>query len=199
MIIATNEYSQGHTPEAQAMLDQAVSAVSQKAGTDSTELATTLSQVAMYAQGMSDYQRAETDLRRAIAIREKTNGPSDRELSNDLTILGNLCEARGRNQEAMELFQRAISTREVVQHDDPILLSPLEHLAVMYQNMGRNEEAESAFLRLLQLMEGQFGLNSPTLIDPLSKLVSLYHTMGKTASEERTRARLQAIQARTAK
>jgi hypothetical protein len=199
MIIATNEYSQGHTPEAQAMLDQAVSAVSQKAGPDSTELATTLSQIAMYAQGMSDYQRAETDLRRAIAIREKTNGPSDRELSNYLTILGGVCQARGRNQEAMELYQRAISTREVVQHDDPILLSPLEHLGVMYQNMGRNDEAETTFLRLLQLMESQFGLNSPALTDPLSKLVGLYHVMGKTASEESTQARLQAIQTRAAK
>jgi len=99
----------------------------------------------------------------------------------------------------MELYQRAISTREVVQHDDPILLSPLEHLGVMYQNMGRNDEAETTFLRLLQLMESQFGLNSPALTDPLSKLVGLYHVMGKTASEESTQARLQAIQTRAAK
>jgi len=199
LIIANNEYYQGHIPEAQAMLDRAVSAVSQRAGPDSIELASTLAQAAMYAQVMNDYPQAEADLRRAIEIREKTNGPSDRELSNDLTILGNVCRVRGRNKEAMELYQRAISTSEAVQHDSLVLVSPLEQLGMMYQNMGRNEEAESTFLRLLQLMEGHLGLNSPALTDPLSKLVSLYHVMGKTASEERTQARLQAIQTKTAK
>lgn len=143
---------------------------------------------------MNDYARAETNLRKAIEIRDKRNGTSDPELSNDLTILGNLCQVRGQSKEAMELYQRAISIREATNRDDLALISPLEQLGMMYQNMGRNDEAESTFLRLLRLMEGHFGLSSPTLMDPLSKLASLYHAMGKTADEEQTQKRLRAIQ-----
>lgn len=94
----------------------------------------------------------------------------------------------------MELYQRAISIREVTNSDDLALISPLEQLGMTYQNMGRNDDAESTFLRVLRLMESHFGLSSPTLMDPLSKLASLYHVMGKTADEEQTQKRLRAVQ-----
>lgn len=194
LIIASNEYSQGHIPKAQAMLDKAVSAVAERAGNDSIELALTLAQAALNAQVMNDYARAETNLRKAIEIREKRNGTFDPELSNDLTILGNLCQVRGQSKEAVELYQRAISIREATNSDDLALISPLEQLGMTYQNMGRNDEAESTFLRVLRLMESHFGLSSPTLMDPLSKLASLYHVMGKTADEEQTQKRLRAVQ-----
>jgi len=196
LIIANNEYSQGHIAKAQAMLDKGVSAVSERAGIDSLELASTLLQAALVEQVMNDYARSETNLRRAIEIRNKRNGPSDPELFNYLAILGTLCQVRGRSMEAMELYQRAVSTREATNREDLALVSPLEQLGKIYQTMGRNEEAERSFLRALRLMEGHLGLSSPALIDPLSKLASLYHIMGKTASEEHMQERLQAIQSK---
>jgi uncharacterized protein YneF (UPF0154 family) len=78
--------------------------------------------------------------------------------------------------------------------DDLGLISPLEQLGMMYQNMGCNDKAESTFLHPLHLMEGHFGLSSRTLIDPLPKLATLYQVMGKTANEEQTQQRLRAIQ-----
>jgi tetratricopeptide repeat protein len=199
LIIANNEYSQGHAPTAQQMLDNAVSVVSEKAGLDSLEFASTLVQAALSAQVMSDYARAETNLRKAVEIREKRNGASDPELCNDLTILGNLYQVRGRTKEAMEMYQRAISIREPNNNGDLALISPLEELGMTYRSMGRNDDAEKTFLRVLHLMEDHFGLNSSALVDPLSKLASLYQVMGKTANEEQTRKRLQAIQAQAPK
>ncbi len=199
LIVANNEYSQGHIPLAVEMLDKAVSVVSQKAGADSLELASILVQAALTAQVMNDYARAEANLRKAIEIREKRNGTSDRELSNDMTILGNLYLVSGRTKDAMETYQRAISTREANNDEDLALISPLEQLGMIYRNMGRNDEAEKAFLRVLRLMEGHFGLSSSALVDPLSKLASLYQVMGKTADKEQVQKRLQAIQAQMQK
>ena len=136
LILANNEQAAGHIPEAQPMLDRAVSSVSERAGSNSLELATILTQAALYAQGMNDYVRAETNLRRAIEIREKANGTSDPELSNDLTILGNLLRMRGRDKEAVDLYQRAISYREAVNPNDYRLISPLEQLGVTFQQNG---------------------------------------------------------------
>ena len=196
LIIAFNESQQGHITKGQAMLDQAISAVSKKAGPDSNELALTLAQAGTYAQGMNDAVRAEADLRRAIEIREKTNGTSDPELSNDLTILGGMFRLRGRYKDAEELFERAINVRG---RDDPFTISPLDQLGTMYQIMGRNQEAESTLLRELKVMEGLSGLNSPALVGPISKLADLYHVMGKAADEQRTRERLQLIQTKASK
>ena len=194
LIIANNEYRQGRISEAQTMVDRAVSAVAAKAGANSIELASTLDRASMFAQVMNDNARAEADLRRAIEIREKINGTADPGLSNELTMLGNVCRARGQTKEAFELYQRAITTREAVRPDDLALISPLEQLGLLYQDESRYQEAEGTFLRLLNLMEARFGLDSPQLTSPLSKLASLYHVMGKTASEENARARLQMIQ-----
>ena len=195
MIIANNEQAAGHIPKAQTMLDKAVSSVSERAGSNSLELATTLTQAALYAQGMNDYARAETNLRRAIEIREKANGTSDRELSNQLTILGNLLLIRGRDKEALDLYQRAISNREAVNPDDLFLVQPLEQRGVVLEKMGRNQEAEASFLRMLKLMEGHLGLNDFALTDPLSKLANLYHATGKPDDERRMQERLQKVQA----
>jgi len=199
LIMANNEYQQGHVLEAQSMVDRAISAVSAKAGANSIELAATLDRAAMFAQVMNDYARAEADLRRAIDIREKRNDPSDFEWSNELTIMGKLCRMRGRTKEAIEFYQRAISSHEGDRHNDLSLISPLEQLGLLYQDTRRYDEAKSTFLRLLNLMESNFGLGSPQLASPLSKLADLYHLTGDTTSEARMRERLQAVQAAQSK
>lgn len=195
VLMAHNEYQQGHVLEAQSMVDRAISAVSAKAGANSIELASTLHGAAMFAQlAMHDNARAEADLRRAIEIREKRNDRSGFEWSNELTTLGNLCRMQGRTKEAIEFYQRAINTHEGDRHNDLSLISPLEQLGLLYQDTRRYQEAETTFLQLLNLMESNFGLGGPQLASPLSKLADLYHLMGATTSEARMRERLQAIQ-----
>lgn len=199
LIIARNEYSQGHTSTAAEMLDKAVSVVSKTTGGDSPELALTLVQAALSAQLMNDYARAETNLRRAVKIREKRNGHSDPELCNDFTILGNVYLLSGRIKEAVKMYQEAISTRENNNSQDLALISPLDQLGTAYQNMGRNDDAEKAFSRELHVMEVHFGLISSALTGPLFKLANLYQVMGRTADQEEIKKRLETIQAQKQK
>ena len=195
LLMADNEYSAGHVPEALRLLDRAVSSASEKAGPNALELANVLSQTAMHAEGMNDYARAEANLRRGIEIREKANAPSDRELCNQLTILGILLQTRGRDKEAMDVYQRAIRNREAINPDDIALMQPLEQLGLVLEKMGRYQEAETAFLHALKVIEGFSGLNNSALTDPLSKLANLYRVAGRTEDERRMQERLQKIQA----
>jgi len=74
-------------------------------------------------------------------------------------------------------------------------MQPLEQRGVVLEKMGRNQEAEASFLRMLKLMEGHLGLNDFALTDPLSKLANLYHATGKPDDERRMQERLQKVQA----
>jgi tetratricopeptide (TPR) repeat protein len=199
VMIANNDYSLGHIAEAQSMLDRAVSAVSERAGSNSIELASILTQSALSAQVMNDYARAEANLRRSVEIREKANGTSDRELCNDLTILGNLLLLRGRNKDALEIYQRAIRYREAVSADDFFLTQPLEESGVVLAKMGRNQEAEDVFLRVLKLMEGRYGRSNFLLTGTLNALASLYNTTGRPVDGQRILDRIHQIQADIAK
>lgn len=194
-VIADCERIAGNVTGAEAALDAAISAVSEKEGPNSVEMAMMLVQTAMYAETLNDYVKAEANLRRAIEIREQTNGAFDRELPNDIMILGDLCRNRGRNKEAIDLYQHAISVRESFHHDDIAIAGPLGRIGDMYRDMGMQADAEAAYLRLLHIYEGQFGLNSRPVVGPLSRLATLYQAMGKADDERKIQARLQAIEA----
>ena len=75
----------------------------------------------------------------------------------------------------------------------------MEQLGLVLEKMGRYQEAETAFLRSLKVMEGVSGLNNSALLDPLSKLANqlanLYHVAGMAEDEHRMQERLQKIQA----
>jgi tetratricopeptide (TPR) repeat protein len=192
VLLASIEYRQGHMLEVQGVMDRAVAAISQKSGPDSIEVAETVQERAMLELALNDDRLAEADLRRAIGIYEK-KGPSER-LAFELTNLGMVCQRRGRDQEAIELFQRAIKLYDADRPGNLSTMTPLRQLGTLCQKAGRNQEAENAFLRLLQLMEGHFGANHPALADPLSKLANLYSSMGKQAEAKRIQERLQSLQ-----
>ena len=103
-----------------------------------------------------------------------------------------ICKHSGRDQEAFELLSRA--THKTDRSDSPEMLSALVELGMMYQEKGRMQEAETAYLRMLHLQESLFGLNSAALVDPLSRLANLYHAMGKQTTAERIEERLRSIQ-----
>jgi hypothetical protein len=47
---------------------------------------------------------------------------------------------RGRDKEALDLYQRAISNREAVNPDDLFLMQSLEQRGVVLEKMGHNQE-----------------------------------------------------------
>lgn len=194
LIVAQNEQRLGHPIEAQKMIDKAVLTVSKAAGPDSLELSTTLVQASMVELMLNDFVREEALLRQAIAIREKTNGDMDPELPNDLAQLAFVCRARGRTNEAIEIYKRAINLTEASGRN--IRLGPiLEDLGMLYQTIGRYKDAEELFLRSLKITEQLFGTNTPALQAPLSQLVNLYSAIGEQDKQKAMQDKLNAIRA----
>lgn len=196
LMLASNEQRQGHVKEAQEYLVTAVSALSEKSGAESLEVATTLDQTASVEQELKDDHRAEADLRRALEIREKRN-PSDHQIPVELTLLASLCFRHDRQNESIELLQHAINKLDAVKPDDSMLTWPLELLGKTYESLGKYEDAEQAYLRMLRVDEKYLSTNGVGLSTPLSRLASLYRAMGRQEDAVRIQQRLDMIQSRS--
>ena len=75
-------------------------------------MASALSNLAETCRVLGRHDEAEPLFRRAIAIREKANGPDGPELAPPLNNLAELCRELARYEEAEPLYLRALSIRE---------------------------------------------------------------------------------------
>jgi tetratricopeptide (TPR) repeat protein len=196
--LASNEKQQGHTKEAEDALEQAISAVSEKAGQDSLESAMTLDQAASIEEQMNNDSRAESHLRRAINIREHKQTTADRQLVSEYTTLAELCLRHNRGKEAIALLQTIISKSGIGDSSDMALVWPIDVLGRTYQKQGNYPEAEKQFLRALHIMEERVPKNSVALQTPLSRLVPLYVEMGRIEDSEKIRQRMNTLLTRGA-
>jgi hypothetical protein len=97
----------------------------------------------------------------------------------------------------LAVLERVISKPGSERQDiSPAMIIALERAGQIYQNMGRQNEAETAFLRMTKILERQYGLNNPTLVSPLTSLARIYHERGDAANEQRMRDRLQTLERR---
>jgi tetratricopeptide (TPR) repeat protein len=199
LLIAKNEREQGRLSEAQTMLDHAATEVAKKAGADSIELALTLDFKSVEELDMKDDVRAEADIRRAMAIREKVNGTANAPVAVELQLLGDICERHGRFKEAGALLQKSADAYEAIQHDNVAMAYPLRSLASIYQREGRNAEAEALYLRALKLNEGHFGANSSDVRQLLVQLAFFYRATGQQDAEARISERLNTMKANATK
>jgi tetratricopeptide (TPR) repeat protein len=82
--------------------------------------------------------------RRAIAIREKAQGPGDPELATPLNNLGVFYAEQGRHAEAAPLLKRALALYEKLKGpDDPDLASDLEQYATVLGKARKDPEAKA--------------------------------------------------------
>lgn len=191
---ARHEGLQGHIKEAQVLLDQVVTITAQKSGPTSSETAMALEQTAMFHRQFHDNATAEQNLRRAVKIREQSDGASSNEALMDDTSIADIAHRAGRNQEAVSMLTAVIKARESAGQKGPPLVWPLDALAMTYQDMGRLNDAEATFVRLIALMESFLPPNSLELGSPVERLAALYRVMGRQDDANRMQARLQAIQ-----
>jgi len=80
---------------------------------------------------------------RALSIRERALGASDRSTAESLNNLALLYAAAGRYQDAEPLYQRALSIFET-KNDPTALATALENYAALLDDTGRGAEASAA-------------------------------------------------------
>ncbi|WP_146141165.1 tetratricopeptide repeat protein [Stenomitos frigidus] len=84
---------------------------------------------------------------------------------------------------AIAAFQAAISRREPLPDLTP-LANSLNYLGLLYKSQGRYAEAESLYMRSLQIYEQQLGEDHPYVATSLNNLAGLYELQGRYAEAE---------------
>jgi len=97
------------------------------------------------------YHAAETALRRAVEVAERTT-PRDWRVVIALTNLGHVVRTQRRATEAEALYRQALEAAEELRGEDhPDLLDPLKNLGVFYYEQLWYAQAEAIFARLLRI------------------------------------------------
>jgi serine/threonine protein kinase/tetratricopeptide (TPR) repeat protein len=124
---------------------------------------------------MAAYAEAETQLKQALAIREKTLGPDAPETLNSVTRVAILYGTKGDYAAAVPLFKRALAGREnLFGPDDPNTLQSVSNLASIYFQKGDYLAAEPLLKRALVGQEKILGPEHRSTLTNANNLAILY-------------------------
>ncbi len=114
------------------------------------------------SEGSSAYHAAKPLYERSLAIAEKTLGPDDPGLLDDLNKLGEVYEKLGNYSNAEWFYKRAVAIAEKSlgprYHGVP---NSLHNLVSLYDFQGKQAEAEKLYDHWIILLEKKFGPNDP--------------------------------------
>ncbi|MCZ7385043.1 MAG: FxSxx-COOH system tetratricopeptide repeat protein [Candidatus Methanoperedens sp.] len=149
------------------------------------ETARLLNRAGLYQYERALYSEAETMLRRALEIREKSLGTNHPDVATSLNNLALLYHSHGKFDEAEPMYRRALEIREKSQDKDhPDVAQSLNNLAELYRAHGKFIEAEPMHRRALAIREKSFGSDHPDVANSLNNLALLYDSQGKYAEAE---------------
>ena len=145
---------------------------------------------ALYDRGwlhdrLGNYEAAEDDHRRALALQDEVLAPEHPSRVNTLAGLARALEQQGHYGEAEELFGQAIAIQEqVLGADHPNLANSINGLAILHAKQGEHELAGPLFLRSLEIRERSYAPTSPIVGDSLVNLGINYKNRGLYAQAE---------------
>jgi CHAT domain-containing protein/Tfp pilus assembly protein PilF len=121
----------------------------------------------------------------ALAVAEKTLGPSDPYVGSALTDLADQYLGLHRYSEAEPLYKRALGIAEsTLGPDNPDLSEALSNLAGLYVGQGRYAEAEPLYKRALVIDEKALGADDLDVAKVVNSLANLYVEQGRYAEAE---------------
>jgi CHAT domain-containing protein/Tfp pilus assembly protein PilF len=130
------------------------------------------------------FGEAESVFLRAHAIRKKAFGGADPKVATVLDNLGLVYHAQNRYGEAERAHQAA---RDIYKQTDPAgadLAKALHNLGWLYDDWGKDAEAENLYLQSLHIQEVRLPCADTGLAATLHNLAWLYFTQGKIAEAE---------------
>ena len=139
--------------------------------------------VQLYQQGR--YEEAIPLAQRALAIRERTLGPTHPVTADSLNNLAALYDTTGAYAKAEPLYQRALAIREkALGPDHPDTAESLNNLAELYRRTGAYAKAEPLYQRALVIREKALGPEHPDTANSLDNLAALYKATGAYTKAE---------------
>ena len=166
------------------------------------DVAGSLNDLASLYIDLGRYAEAEPLLKRALALRESSQGPDSLELGADLESLGRVYRILGRNADAELSLKRGIAIAERAMEAPvgmrvgagyPVFGRLYSELSLVYGNLSRYDEAETAAKRALANVEQSLGPDHPFLAKVLDGLAGVYLSQRRFAEAEQLLRRALAI------
>ena len=140
------------------------------------------------------YSEATRLAERALAIGEKSFGPSHPAVATLINNVASFYETQGRYAEAELLFKRSLAIAEKANGPNhPDIAMALNNLGVLYVDQGRYAEAEPLFKRALAVHEKALGHDNSVVATDLNNLAKLYTEQNRYAEAELLYSRSLAI------
>ncbi|MDP6779459.1 MAG: CHAT domain-containing protein, partial [Candidatus Latescibacteria bacterium] len=144
------------------------------------DVAQSLGNLAQLYLDLGQYPKAESLVKRSLAIGEKALGPDHPDVALSLSNLGAAYSGQGRFTQAEPLLKRALAIGEKVlgpDHVDVALF--LSNLGAVYLQQGRFPQAEPVLKRALAIGEKALGPDHPEVAQSLGNLAISYDAQGQ--------------------
>jgi class 3 adenylate cyclase/tetratricopeptide (TPR) repeat protein/DNA-binding XRE family transcriptional regulator len=162
--------------QAEPLLLQAFKLYEQEAGSEDSDTASSLNDLAWLYYLQGKYEQAEPLLQRALTIREQVLGNDHVDTAVTLNNLAWLYMQQSRYTQAEPLYQRALAIREHVlgaSHADTALT--LNDIAMLYIYQGKYEQAEPLLQRALTIRKQVLGSSHPDVAESLNNLAMIHY------------------------
>ena len=187
-------FQKGLYPEATVLAERYADLAKAKYGDADPHYANALSWLAVIAQGRGQYEIAEAQYKRILAIDEAALGMEHADVGRDCNNLGLLYQELGRYAEAEALYDRSLAvTEKALGPDHATFASRIHNKASLLRLQGRYGEAEPLLKRALALTESAPNPEPRDVGKTLSNLGRLYLDMGRYADAEASHKRALAI------
>ena len=154
-------------------------------GPKHTDLATSLTGLAILRRLQSDYAAAESLTREALAIQRESLGDSHADVAAGLVNVANLVRHRGDLASADSLLREALAIqRKVYGADHADVAGTLTSMAALAQERGDIEEAIALSRECLAMRRKVLGPDHPDLAQALNNLASQLQTQGDYVAAE---------------
>ena len=141
-----------------------------------------------------EFTEAEALYKRALAIKERIQGPNHIGLAATLNDLAVLYKNMGKYAESEALHKRSLSLREEsLGPNHSRVATACSGLGVLYEVWGRYSEAEPLYRRALGIVEKNRGRDDLSVVDICNNLGVLYKNMGRYEEAEALYKRALAI------
>jgi len=169
---------------------------SERHGTEDLAMARTLSSLAILRRQQGALAEAEQLYRRALTIRERTQGPDHPDVAATLNNLAGVLAAQGNYDAAQPALERALTIRQKTLGNDHVLTAEsLNNLALLYAAQGNADAAEPLYQRAVAVLEKNRSTHAGGLDRVLDNYAALLDDTGRGSEAEALKARARDLRA----
>jgi len=177
--------SKGNSVTAREILDQGAARIEKDLAEQPLSQARLMGTMGNVYMNLGLYQKADSILNKALAIRRAHLGEMSVEVGDSLHDMGDLYRREGKYDEAEKFFKDALAiTEEKLGKNHLDVAGILHSLGVLYDTQGKFGQAESHIRRSFEIREKALGPEHPQVARSLNSLGIILMNEGKYAEAE---------------